>query len=145
MGYDFHITRAEHWADSERTPITAAEWLALVAADPELTIDPRDNGPYFSLWLGHWTGADHPWLDWHRGEIFTKHPDRKTLSKLLGIAGQFGATVQGDEGEPNTRPKAFPERGGMAEEGRPTPPNPPTPSGLKTATMSLPTKPPANP
>jgi len=110
MGYDLHITRAEHWAENEQNPITAEEWLALVESDPDLTIDPRGNKPYFALWLGHWLGWDYPWFDWFRGDIHTKYPDRKTLGKMLEIAAHFGAKVQGDEGELYSRPEDLPER-----------------------------------
>ena len=50
-GWQIHITRAEHWSESDRNPTVADEWLALVETDPELVIDPRDNGLYFALWL----------------------------------------------------------------------------------------------
>ncbi len=105
MGWEIHITRADHWAESDQRPITAEEWLALVEADPELIIDPRDNGPYFALWKAHWLHGDHPWFDWFKGSINTKHPDRKTLGKALQIAKHFGARVQGDEGNEYTRPE----------------------------------------
>jgi hypothetical protein len=105
MGWEIHITRAEHWADSAQHPISAGEWLEFVEADPELAIDPRDNGPYFALWLPHWVDGDHPWFDWFKGAINTKHPDRKTLAKALQIAGRFGAKVQGDDGEVYERPE----------------------------------------
>jgi hypothetical protein len=105
MGYDLHITRAEHWADSKQTPITAAEWLAYVEKDPELVIDPRGNGPNFTLWLEHWVDGDHPWFDWFQGAVYTKYPDRKTLAKMLAIAEYFGAKVQGDDGEVYSRPE----------------------------------------
>jgi hypothetical protein len=105
MGWEIHITRAEHWADSDRHPINAEEWLAIVEADPELTIDPRDNGPYFALWRAHWVEGDHPWFDWFKGSIDTKCPDRKTLGKALEIAKRFGARVQGDDGEVYERPE----------------------------------------
>ena len=36
MGYELHITRRKDWADDEGPEITLAEWLALVADDPEL-------------------------------------------------------------------------------------------------------------
>ncbi len=29
MGWEIHITRADHWAESDQHPITADEWLAL--------------------------------------------------------------------------------------------------------------------
>jgi hypothetical protein len=105
MGWAIHITRAEHWPDSHKHPITAAEWLALVNADAELSIDSRDNGPYFSLWRAHRVGDDYPWFDWFQGAITTKHPDRKTLGKALEIARHFGARVRGDDGEEYKRPE----------------------------------------
>lgn len=105
MGWEIHITRAEHWPDSDKHPITAEEWLTLVESDPELTIDPRDNGPYFALWLSHWVDGDHPWFDWFKGAINTKYPDRQTLGKALEIARYFGARVQGDDGEEYKSPE----------------------------------------
>jgi hypothetical protein len=99
MGYDIHITRAKHWEDSQQQSITAAEWLEFVAADPELEIDPRDNGPYFALWKTHEVEGDHPWFDWFRGAISTKNPDGKTFDKAFQIARHFRAQVQGDDGE----------------------------------------------
>jgi hypothetical protein len=99
MGYDLHITCAVNWFDSQEIPITADEWLAYVTKDPELIIDLRDNGPHFALWLDHWRDGDYPWFNWRRGAIYTKNPDQKTLGKMLKLAKDFGAKVQGDEGE----------------------------------------------
>lgn len=73
--------------------------------DPELAIDPRDNGPHFALWLAHWIDGDNPWFDWFEGAINTDCPDRKTLGKALEIAKYFGARVQGDDGELYERPE----------------------------------------
>jgi hypothetical protein len=105
MGWEIHITRAENWAESEHNPIRSQEWLALVEADPELTIDPQGNGPYFTLWLAHLVEGEHPWFDWSEGTINTKYPDRQTLAKALQIARHFGAQVQGDDGEVYERPE----------------------------------------
>jgi hypothetical protein len=77
MGWEIHITRAEQWPYSEKNAITGEEWLALVSADPELAIDPRNNGPYFALWLAHRVDDDHPWFDWFKGAIRTTHPDQR--------------------------------------------------------------------
>jgi hypothetical protein len=110
MGYDLHITRAENWFDSQQKPITPEEWLAVIGRDPELVIDPRDNGPYFALWLKHsLVHGDHPWLDWFEGRVHTKYPDRKTLGKMLEIASRLGAKVQGDNGEQYSRPEDLQE------------------------------------
>jgi hypothetical protein len=99
MGWEIHITRADHWIDSAEHPISAEEWLRFVEADPELAIDPRDNGPCFALWLLHPIDGDYAWFDWFEGAIKTKNPDGKILGKAIQIAKHFNARVQGDDGE----------------------------------------------
>ena len=97
MGYDLHITRAEYWAENDGHEITAAEWLAYVEEDPELTLD-ASNGDYFAIWSGKSEYPD-PWFDWAEGDIYTKNPDDPILEKALSMAKRFNAKVQGDEGE----------------------------------------------
>ena len=94
MGWEVHMTRADHWPDSDQRPITADEWLAVVAADPELRIDAA-NGSYFAVWSGLVSYPDGGWFDWADGCVSTKHPDRAILGKLLQLAGRLGAVVQG--------------------------------------------------
>ena len=103
MGYEFHITRAKHWTQSETQPISAQEWLRFIESDSELAIDPRGNGDHFALWSRHKIGGDFVWFDWNRGQVFTKHPNQTTLGKMLAIARHLGAIVQGDEGETYNR------------------------------------------
>lgn len=97
MGYDLHITRAEHWAENRDAWIGADEWSRLVESDAELTPDPR-NGPHFVLWSGP-SEYDEPWFDWSDGNIYAKYPDAPMLGKMLEIAARLGARVQGDDGE----------------------------------------------
>src|SRR5262245_65787077 len=96
MGYDLHITRAQHWTDDEPV-ITADEWLACVDEDPELRLAGY-NGPYFALWSGQSKYPD-PWFDWSLGRVHTKNPDPPIIGKAVAIATRLGATVQGDDGE----------------------------------------------
>lgn len=112
MGYDLHITRAEHWFESKETPITSDEWLQLVEDDPDLEIDSPENGngPCFAYWTKHKTKhGDHPWFDWFNGEINTKWPDRETVGKMIEIAAKFDAVVQGDEDEIYVTAEDWPE------------------------------------
>jgi hypothetical protein len=97
MGYDLHITRAADWSDNEGAEITAEEWLAFVAADPELTLA-ESNGPCFVHWSGPSIHSD-PWLDWAEGNIYTKNPDQALMDKMVEIACRLNARVQGDDGE----------------------------------------------
>lgn len=100
MGYDLYITRADDWKENDRAPITAAEWMALVRADPTLTPDPL-LGPYFVRWTGP-SRHDDPWLDWRDGNVFSKYPDSALLRKMVAVADRLGARVQGEDGEPYT-------------------------------------------
>ena len=97
MGYDLHITRADHWAENDKSKITAQEWLAVIKSDPELRLAGY-NGPYFAIWNGPSRYAD-PWFDWFDGNISTKNPDKPIVAKMIDIAGRLGAKVQGDDGE----------------------------------------------
>ena len=97
MGYDFHITRASDWSQNATAKIAAEEWLAIVEADAELSLAPR-NGPYFANWSGP-SKLPEPWLDWFDGNVYTKAPDSALLQKMVRIATVLNAQVQGDEGE----------------------------------------------
>ncbi|MFN2565833.1 MAG: hypothetical protein ABR499_12625 [Gemmatimonadaceae bacterium] len=96
MPYHLHITRAADWMQSSELPITAAEWLKLVRTDSELIQDSL-HGPYFVRWARS-EGPDR-WLEWADGRINTRYPDGALLKKLVAIAEQLGAKVQGDGGE----------------------------------------------
>jgi hypothetical protein len=98
MGYDLHITRAKRWIDSESRPISAEEWLAIVEGDPELRLA-GTNGAYFAYWNVPAGKDDGEWLDWHGGEIFSKHPSEALIEKMVQIARELGGTVQGDDDE----------------------------------------------
>ena len=97
MGYDIHITRAVDWTENAGQEISAEEWLEIVNNDQELTPDP-DNGSYSAIWAAD-IEAPVTWLDWANGNIYTTNPGRAILSKMLQIAQQLGAKVQGDNGE----------------------------------------------
>ncbi len=107
MGYELHITRGENWAENQGHYISHEEWLTLIEADTELTLDSR-NGPYFAMWSGS-SKHEYPWFDWFEGNIYTKYPDQVMLGKMLQIADGLGATVQGDDGEVYESISDYPE------------------------------------
>ena len=92
MGYDVRITRSVDWTENRGLEISQAEWLTIVNADPELTLDPI-NGPLAASF-----GAGR-WFDWFEGNIFTSDPDHATVRKMLDIAHRLSGAVQGDGGE----------------------------------------------
>ncbi|SNS52770.1 hypothetical protein [Jannaschia aquimarina] len=101
MSYDIHITRKQFWADEEGEAISREEWLAHVAASPDLTEseakmfgeDPpiaRDiclpDGSTETVW-------------WRRGDIRAYGPTTELLVALYPHARTLGAKLQGDDGE----------------------------------------------
>ena len=96
MGYDVHITRASDWTQNAGSEIAAEEWQAYIKAAPELVPDPP-NGPNAVLWSAHPQGKDDTWLDWSQGNIYTTNPDPEVLQKMLHIAVDLNAKVQGDD------------------------------------------------
>src|SRR5688572_10754634 len=101
MGLEFHITRAEFWAENEANQITAEEWLAYLASDPELNLDTW-NGKYHALWSGS-SAYQEPWLDWFQGNVSTKWPDTALYRKMLKVAAALSAQEQDDEGTVYTK------------------------------------------
>lgn len=97
VGYEFYITRADHWSDGE-PKISEDEWLELVEQDPELSLAGY-NGPYFALWSGDSKWGDGAWFNWRRGRVHTKNPDPPLIGKAIRIAERLRAKVQGDDGE----------------------------------------------
>ncbi len=97
MGYDVHITRAQHWAENAGNEIAPAEWVALIEDDPELVLA-LEYGPYFALWIGP-SSYSNSWFSWERGNIYSKGPGEKVTEKMLALAQRLGAKVQGDDGE----------------------------------------------
>lgn len=94
MGVELYITRTPEGADDE-IPISAEEWLAYVASDPELRLWP-ENGPHFVRWLGH-SAYPEPWLDWSQGQVSTKWPDTALYCKMLQVAKALDARVCDDD------------------------------------------------
>jgi prepilin-type processing-associated H-X9-DG protein len=113
MGYDVHITRAEHWTESESAPITLDEWLDYVAGDREMRMDNfaeaeveggilRYENEGLAVWTaytGHGSKGNVAWFDYHKGRVVVKNPDNEILGKMRRIASTLGAKVMGDEGE----------------------------------------------
>ena len=96
MGYDIHITRANHWSSNSGSQISSAEWMDLLHRDPDLIVDP-ENGEF----AARWNSPSEPegWLDWFDGNIFTTNPSQPVVAKMLQLARELNAKVQGDNGE----------------------------------------------
>jgi hypothetical protein len=114
MVYDFHITRASEWSDSESVPIRLDEWQAFVASHSEFRMDNsaevispqgeaiRIDSEGLAVWTGYSARGDDgnkAWFDYWRGRIVVKNADAEIREKMKEIARFFRARVVGDEGE----------------------------------------------
>ena len=113
MGYDLHITRKEYWFEEEQNTnnILLEEWLAYIH-NPDSELELSDSywvkvpgseteshvAPGFCEWIAH-PLDERPWFDYSDGNISTKNPDEPTIKKMISIAKEFNAKVQGDDGE----------------------------------------------
>lgn len=97
MGYYLYITRREDHGDEDGPEITAEEWLEYIRDDRELDLA-GINGDYFTYWSGP---SAHPeaWFNWMGGDIHAKNPDDAMIEKMVQIANELNAKVQGDDGE----------------------------------------------
>lgn len=97
MGYDFHITRKEHWADEEGPHISLNEWIAYAGNDAE--VKPDSDNPGVENWIVTTHDSACPvWWD-ETGEVVAKNPGQSMVEKMIAIANALGARVLGDDGE----------------------------------------------
>jgi hypothetical protein len=114
MGYDIHITRKESWFDEKNSNnIELAEWIKYVKGDTEMKLDGyaeattgTDKVMYENAGLAVWTayskhrsGDNQSWFDFRNGNVTVNNPDQEIINKMIDIAGQLNAKVQGDDGE----------------------------------------------
>lgn len=111
MAYEFHITRADFWADDPQ-PVTFAETaqaamqLEGFSADPEgrvETVNPRSG-----MTLTAVLGPCVVYRDTVRIRFCGNPPtfalrDSAELAPFLALAELLGAKIQGDEGEEYTK------------------------------------------
>ncbi|MEN4519414.1 hypothetical protein [Pantoea agglomerans] len=96
MGVEFHITRADFWAENDDEQISSDEWLDIVNNDPELSLSTQ-SGEFHAIWSGE--GSDgEDWLDWSEGNIKTKWPPSPLYRKMLQISQKLNARVMDDDG-----------------------------------------------
>lgn len=114
MGYDVHITRkANHWLEKKGETIPLSEWTHYVENDPEMHMDGyaeitvnesrlRTEFEGIAVWLNYSKNTKNEnkaWFHHNDGEIAVKNPDPEIIDKMIRIAVNLNAKVQGDDGE----------------------------------------------
>lgn len=114
MGYDIHITRAEHWMDDD-APITLAEVEAVMdqlppgfridrtgivtAVSPNGQTLSAEVGPYLVFMNGDDENSRvHIYFNSPHGPYF-RVADTEAILPVITLANALKAKVQGDEGE----------------------------------------------
>jgi hypothetical protein len=111
MGYEVHIHRADHWLESDSSPISLDEWSAYVEQADDLRMDDfaesttpdgatiRVDEPGIAVWTAQPDPAQGGWITFHEDQIVVNNPDAPMLRRMHEIALALGAQVQGDDGE----------------------------------------------
>lgn len=102
MGYDFHITRASEWTQSDSAPIRKDEWKAYLSSDSEFRLGNfaeattthqgqkiRYDNEGLAVWTaysGHFAEGNMAWFDHRNGRIVVKNADDKIREKMKEVA-----------------------------------------------------------
>ena len=98
MGYAFHITRAEDWADSESNPISREEWESVANEFAALREDGyiawRSIGHQKIYAVRHETAS----FSWREGRIDIEGYFSDAVEAVANnLAAMLGGKVQGDD------------------------------------------------
>jgi hypothetical protein len=119
MGYDLHITKKENWYDETGDTISLQAFHQLASDDPELMLcsetcafivlgtemPPIDANAEGLDRYRHFTPENACYAIYHeRDEIRIPRAANVTIPKLMAIAKQLNAKLQGDDGETYDRP-----------------------------------------
>ncbi|MFJ4796327.1 hypothetical protein [Kitasatospora purpeofusca] len=98
MSYDFHITRAESWPESEQSPIERREWEAVADGHSELLqdgfFDWNDIGrqPVYAI------SGEVISFSWRIGRVdISGIITDRVMGIAEGLASQLNAAVVGDD------------------------------------------------
>lgn len=107
MSYNVHITRAEHWTESDSKPISLEEAKIYFAGqeDFEYSSGLSVEGPFGKLAVGgdffNWLAEEDEKVPFRHtdGRITVAGADDFVIEKMVEAAAGLNAKVQGDEGE----------------------------------------------
>lgn len=102
MGYELHLTRAEHWADSEDDPISLSEWEDFASGSGDLHDGgwvESEDGSRRRVFSHVHEGVEFS-LTWRDGQVdIAGVVGVKAAKSVSWLATAFGAQLVGDDGE----------------------------------------------
>ncbi|WP_234533416.1 hypothetical protein [Streptomyces shenzhenensis] len=98
MGYEFHITRAESWTDSQDSPISRDEWESLAESREALKnqgfVEWKDIGPQPVYALTDSSAS----FSWRHGRVdVTGHMSDEEWELAESLAAALEARLVGDD------------------------------------------------
>jgi hypothetical protein len=115
MGYDLHITKKTNWFDEDvKHDISQEDWKIYIQHDSEMilegfaeaTTQNQESIRFEDKSIAVWTkysknnsNGNFAWFYLSSGNITVKNPDKEIIQKMLQIAKNMQARLQGDEGE----------------------------------------------
>lgn len=104
MGYNIQIVRKKDYDNfEEESDITLLEWQRYLLTDPDLKLSKTffglDDTPGEGFVIWEKGSEENAWLDFYKGQIYSKNPSESTIRKMMSIAEKLNAKVQGDDGE----------------------------------------------
>ena len=108
MSYEVHIHRAEDHVDAAENPIPREEWEAWVTNAEDFRFSDSDYVTFqyedgerverLAEWTAHPDGEEFS-LYYYSGSVVTGNPDAHTVRRMVKIAEDLRARLQGDDGE----------------------------------------------
>lgn len=98
MSYDYHITRAATWGESELVPITQAEWEAVADRRGDLVHDSYIEWMDIGLQKTYKVVGEEAHFSWSYGKVDILGAFTEGVRAVAEeIASVLGAHVQGDD------------------------------------------------
>jgi hypothetical protein len=108
MSYDVHIHRADDHVDAAENPIPREDWEAWVTNASDFRFSESDYVMFqyedgvrkerLAVWMEH-PEDEEVALYYYDGSVVTGNPDVHTVRRMVNIADDLGARLQGDDGE----------------------------------------------
>jgi hypothetical protein len=106
MAYEVHIHRAADYSDAAESLIPREDWEAWNAPDFRFSesdyvtfqYEDGERKERLAVWTAHPEGEEFA-LYYYDGAVVTGNPDTHTVQRMVKIADDLGARLQGDDGE----------------------------------------------
>ncbi len=98
MGYNFHITRAANFWESEETPIGKEEWEKIADGTPDLVFEGHVAWNDIGMQRIYAVSGESVNFSWRRGHVVIEGYYSDRAERIANqLAASLGGRVQGDD------------------------------------------------